>query len=153
MTIKAIRYHDFCMGHRVVGHEGKCKHLHGHNYRIHFHCVADELDEVGRVIDFSDIKRILCEWIEENWDHKFMAWVDDPIILAIAEGTTEHLTHEADTVDLFSSFVYVHFNPTAENIAHFFLDTVAPVLLTGTGIKVEKIVLEETRKCSVEVTL
>ena len=44
--ITVERYHDISMGHRVVGHESKCRHLHGHNYRIHFVCTAPELDGV-----------------------------------------------------------------------------------------------------------
>ena len=63
--ITVERYHDISMGHRVVGHESKCRHLHGHNYRIHFVCTAPELDGVGRVIDFSEIKERLCQWLEE----------------------------------------------------------------------------------------
>ena len=64
--ITVERYHDISMGHRVVGHESKCRHLHGHNYRIHFICTAPELDGVGRVIDFSEIKERLCQWLEEE---------------------------------------------------------------------------------------
>lgn len=150
MKQTAIRYHDFCMGHRVVGHEGKCRHLHGHNYRVHFHCEATQLDEVGRVIDFSVIKQLLCDWIEDNWDHKFMAWLEDPIMRPIAEEGHELIFDTKDIDDLQSSFVWVDFNPTAENIAAYFLNDIAPVLLEGTGVKVTKVVLEETRKCSVE---
>ena len=51
--MKAHRYHDFCAGHRVVGHENKCRHLHGHNYRVTFYCESQELDGVGRVVDFG----------------------------------------------------------------------------------------------------
>ena len=58
-TITAERYHDISCGHRVVGHEGKCKNLHGHNYRFHFSIEANTLDNVGRVIDFSIIKQVL----------------------------------------------------------------------------------------------
>jgi 6-pyruvoyltetrahydropterin/6-carboxytetrahydropterin synthase len=36
MKIIASRYHDISCGHRVYGHESKCAHLHGHNYRVHF---------------------------------------------------------------------------------------------------------------------
>src|SRR5690606_40371968 len=57
IMILAERYHDISCGHRVVGHEGKCRFLHGHNYRIHFTVAADQLDEIGRVVDFSVIKR------------------------------------------------------------------------------------------------
>lgn len=150
MKQTAIRYHDFCMGHRVVGHEGKCRHLHGHNYRIHFHCEAAHLDEVGRVIDFSVIKQLLCEWIEDHWDHKFMAWLDDPVMRPIAEEAHGIILQDQDIVDMQNSFVFVDFNPTAENIAAHFLDHIGPKLLFGTGVQLTKVVLEETRKCSVE---
>ena len=82
--IRAIRYHDISCGHRVVGHENKCKGLHGHNYRIIFECSgqSDQLDGIGRVIDFSIIKSLLCGWLEENWDHNTLIWNSDPCWLA-----------------------------------------------------------------------
>jgi 6-pyruvoyltetrahydropterin/6-carboxytetrahydropterin synthase len=135
----ATRYHDICMGHRVVGHEGKCKNLHGHNYRFHFTIEADKLDEVGRVLDFSVIKSTLCEWLEQEWDHRMMIWAKDSNVHLIA--------------DMDETTVVVHFNPTAENIAEYFIKTVAPSLLLGTGAKLISIKIEETRKCSVEVSL
>src|SRR5690606_2639979 len=78
LMITAERYHDISCGHRVVGHEGKCRFLHGHNYRIHFEIQAESLDTVGRVIDFSVIKEKLCMWLEEHYDHKFLIWQEDP---------------------------------------------------------------------------
>ena len=80
----ASRYHDFSTGHRVYGHENKCAHAHGHNYRVHFHC-AGGLDNVGRVIDFSVIKDKLCNWLEDNWDHKFILWEKDPWTVTFQE--------------------------------------------------------------------
>lgn len=77
--IVATRYHDISCGHRVANHESKCAHLHGHNYRITFECAAEELDNIGRVLDFSVIKSTLCEWLEANWDHHFLIWSEDPI--------------------------------------------------------------------------
>ena len=78
------RYHDFSYGHRVVGHETKCRHLHGHNGRVHFTCRAEPgvkgLDDIGRVIDFGVIKSKLCMWLEDNWDHKFLAWENDQLM-------------------------------------------------------------------------
>ncbi len=148
--IQAVRYHDICMGHRVVGHEGKCRHLHGHNYRITFYAEADNLDSVGRVVDFSVLKETVCEWLERNWDHKFLAWEDDQLInrLAMVEGCNEG---DQDYTDFIESLVRVPFNPTAENIGQHLLEHVAPVMLHGTGVVITKIVIEETRKCSVTV--
>ena len=42
MPYSAERYHDISCGHRVVGHESKCRWMHGHNYRFHFKCEAAE---------------------------------------------------------------------------------------------------------------
>jgi len=137
--IVAERYHDICCGHRVVGHENKCKHLHGHNYRFEF-SVAGDLDNIGRVIDFSVIKEKLCEWLEENWDHKFLIWEQDPLLKPML------LMDE-------KSLVILKYNPTAENIAQDFIENIAPKLLKGTGTKLVKLKLWETRKCSVTVKI
>lgn len=141
IKISAVRYHDICMGHRVVGHEGKCKNLHGHNYRFHFTVEAKKLDEIGRVIDFSVIKSTLCEWLEEYWDHKMILWQKDPLLDSMYNGS-----------DLWEGIVPVPFNPTAENIAEYFLKDVAPFIL-GEDVVLTKVVIEETRKCSVECSL
>jgi 6-pyruvoyl-tetrahydropterin synthase len=37
---------------------------------------------VGRVIDFSVIKTLLCDWLEDNWDHRFLLWEQDPMLPA-----------------------------------------------------------------------
>ena len=136
MKTTAIRYHDFTMGHTVTNHESGCRHLHGHNYRIHFEIKTD-LDELGRVLDFSVMKKLLCDWIENTWDHKFLIWKDDPRLDALLEIDEE-------------SFIVVPFNPTAENIAAYFLNEVAPKLLPE-NVELISVKLEETRKCSVKV--
>ena len=133
----AERYHDISCGHRVVGHEGKCVHLHGHNYRIHFRCGAD-LDRVGRVIDFGVIKSLLCVWLEENWDHRMLMWEGDPMRLEVFKLDPQGL-------------VVVPFNPTAENIADHLLNVVGPRLLSPVGVRLLSVRVEETRKCSAEV--
>jgi 6-pyruvoyltetrahydropterin/6-carboxytetrahydropterin synthase len=147
MKIRAVRYHDICAGHRVHGHENKCRHLHGHNYRVTFHCEADELDTVGRVLDFTVIKEKLCVWLEEYWDHKMLLWQEDPMYSA--------LTNVPEPVGsvVRVALVPVPFNPTAENMAAYLLNTVAPRQLAGTGVRVTKVQVEETRKCSAEAEL
>lgn len=134
------RYHDISMGHRVVGHESKCRHLHGHNYRIHFTCTAPELDALGRVIDFGVIKDLLCLWIEEHWDHKMMLFDQDPLCESIQQLVPEDV-------------VLVPFNPTAELIARYLVEEVAPRQLKGTGVSLISCRVEETAKCSATYSL
>lgn len=134
------RYHDISMGHRVVGHENKCRHLHGHNYRIHFTCTADKLDTLGRVIDFGIVKQLLCEWLELNWDHKMMLWSEDPLLKDL-QGLVPN------------DLVIVPFNPTAEQMAEYLVTQVGPQQLRGTGVLLTSVRIEETRKCSAVYSL
>lgn len=143
---KVHRYHDISCGHRVVGHESKCRHLHGHNYRIHFTCTADTLDDLGRVIDFSVIKEKLCMWVENNWDHKFLAWSEDLMLNDIYF----HMAGKIEFKEAFNiqeSIVFVPFNPTAENMAQHLVSVVGPEVLKGTGVKLIEVKIEETAKC------
>ena len=133
--ITAERYHDISCGHRVVGHENKCRFLHGHNYRFHFKIGSNELDQVGRVLDFGVIKTHLCNWLEEFYDHKTLIWKDDPLLEDLMRISSE-------------SIVIVGFNPTAENIAQNFVENIAPILLNNTGCELIELRIEETRKCS-----
>jgi 6-pyruvoyltetrahydropterin/6-carboxytetrahydropterin synthase len=136
--IYAKRYHDISTGHRVPGHEGACKNLHGHNYRIHFTVEAPELDALGRVIDFGVIKSTLCQWLEENWDHRFLVWTDDPWREALMQ--------------LDPMVLEVPFCPTAENLALHLLNVIGPKLLPE-GLILRSVLIEETRKCSAEVSV
>lgn len=141
MRIRATRYHDFSCGHRVYGHENKCAHLHGHNYRVTFEVEAfggHAVDKIGRVLDFSVIKSLLCGWLEVNWDHKFLVWEEDPWLAALK------------SIDD-SGVVGLPFNPTAENMAQYLLDVVGPASLRNTGVALARVTVEETRKCAATV--
>lgn len=138
--ITAERYHDISCGHRVVGHEGKCRFLHGHNYRIHFTVSSDALDDIGRVVDFSVIKSQLCQWLEEHFDHKFLIWEEDDLLEQLQALSPE-------------SLVIVPFNPTAENIARYLVETVGPQQLKEYPVKLIACRVEETAKCSASYSL
>lgn len=138
-TMLAKRYHDFCAGHRVHGHESKCAHLHGHNYRVHFD-VQGSLDALGRVMDFSVIKSKLCQWLEDNWDHKFLVWEKDPIAAYLID------------IDK-TGVIKVPFNPTAENMAEYLVTKVGPMQLQDTGCVLVSVEISETRKCSAQFSI
>lgn len=178
MSFKVIRSHEICAGHRVVGHESKCRMLHGHNYKFHFKVVPKpereavhvdgsvyvageiisegSLDAVGRVIDFSVVKSTLCEWLEKNWDHKFLHWEKDTLIQGLkdfaGEDEKEDYLDLDDNEDFINSLVALPFNPTAENLAAYMVDVVGPMLLDEHGVELVQCAIEETSKCHVEYT-
>jgi 6-pyruvoyltetrahydropterin/6-carboxytetrahydropterin synthase len=97
---------SFDAGHRLLGYGGKCASPHGHTYEVELQLVGTDVDDLGMVMDFSDLKGALRDWISENWDHSFLVNSDDIALLealrAIAEGRI---------------FIFDHENPTAENLA------------------------------------
>lgn len=145
MTWSCTKRLQFCAGHRVMGHENKCAHLHGHNYVAFITAEADDLDDVGRVIDFSIIKRMVGGWIDEFWDHGFILFEKDIYAINAMEimddGTWKQKLYE------------MPYNPTAENMAAHLLLNICPVLFTGIGVKVTKVVLWETENCYATVSL
>ncbi len=137
-VVSVTRYHDFSAGHRVYGHESKCGHLHGHNYRVIWTVVSRVgLDTVGRVVDFSVIGEKLCRWLEDEWDHRMLLWENDPML-----GPCRALD---------PTVVALPFNPTAENMADYLMNVVGVQQLGDTGLAVERVTVEETRKCSAAV--
>lgn len=176
MPYSVIRSHEICAGHRVVGHESKCRHLHGHNYVFHFKVQPKEvmveldypegfpghitepgkLDQLGRVIDFSVVKSTLCHWLEDNWDHKFLHWEEDHLVNGIVNlidsDNRPGFVEESDEASFRNSLVPLPFNPTAENLAAHMVNVVGPMLLAKHGVELVSCTIEETSKCHVEYT-
>lgn len=123
-----------------MNHESKCATPHGHNYYVHVYAEADQLDSLGRVIDFSVLKEKIGSWIEEQWDHNFLVFEKDVELIKALTGVSRKK----------DPFV-CPFNPTAENMALYLLKTVCPMQLQGTDVRVNKIVLYETENCYAEV--
>lgn len=73
------RKFEFDSAHRVLHHESKCKHLHGHRYVAEVTVTSPSLDPLGRVVDFSVLKAKIGGWLDENWDHNILLNADDPM--------------------------------------------------------------------------
>lgn len=141
MALSIMRRFTFCAGHRLVGHEGKCRNLHGHNYVLEVHVIGEEQDAIGRVLDFKALKNRVNDWLDQNWDHSFVLWKEDQNGLDAIRSSTPHRLYELDT------------NPTAENMALHFLHEICPVILEGTGASAFKVRLWESEETCTEVTL
>jgi 6-pyruvoyltetrahydropterin/6-carboxytetrahydropterin synthase len=127
---------EFDYGHRLLKHESKCAHAHGHRGVVEIECSASELDSVGRIIDFSAVKELVGGWIDANWDHAFIYFDEDERMAAFLE------TGEQRRYSLAAE-------PTAENLVRH-LGVVASGLLAGRGISVVRVRLYETPNCFAE---
>jgi 6-pyruvoyltetrahydropterin/6-carboxytetrahydropterin synthase len=99
---------DFCYGHRLLGYDGKCRQLHGHNGVLEITIEEPALDALGMVVDFVRIRDLIKAWVDEHLDHRMVLMRSDPFV-PVLQGLGEP--------------VYVmDVNPTAENLARLVFD-------------------------------
>ena len=102
----------FDAAHVLTNHQGLCKNLHGHTYRVDVS--VSQADGAGgdMVIDFKDLKRIASEVVCERFDHAFIYNTDssgEREIAAVVEKNGMRV-------------VPIPFRSTAENLAKLFFD-------------------------------
>ena len=140
--VTCVKTLEFDTAHRVMNHESKCANLHGHGYELHVTARAQNLDELGRIIDFSVLKQKIGDWVDEKWDHTTLLFEKDKEAIELVE-----------KVQANKKVFVCSFNPTAENMANYILTDVAPKLLIGTGVEVVKVRLYETPNCYADAEL
>lgn len=63
------------MGHRLPEHEGLCRNIHGHSYKMVLE-IEGKVQKNGMIIDFYDLGKIVKPIIK-NYDHAFMCYFKD----------------------------------------------------------------------------
>jgi 6-pyruvoyltetrahydropterin/6-carboxytetrahydropterin synthase len=119
----------FCYGHRLMGHPGKCKHLHGHSVKAAITIVAEALNDQGMVCDFSEVTQAAQKFIDETLDHNFLIHREDPLVPALAEAKER--------------FLLVDEHPTAEFLARMIFEAIRKE-----GLNVTRVTLWETTSAS-----
>jgi 6-pyruvoyltetrahydropterin/6-carboxytetrahydropterin synthase len=139
--MEITRKFEFATAHRLEGHEGVCANLHGHNYVALVSIrTTSALDGVGRILDFSEVKRIVGGWIDSTLDHNTIYKAGDPVMEEIADILVQHGLREP---------IAFESNPTVEVMAEFMLSEIQKLL--PLDLVVSRLVLYETSNCSVEV--
>ena len=87
---------NFSSAHQLRGYKGKCENLHGHNYRIEIYARGSELDNIGLLVDFVELKAAADE-VVQYLDHRNINELDP----------------------------FVELQPSAENLAKYILERVA----------------------------
>ena len=56
----------FEAAHCIPGHKGKCARLHGHSYLVEAEFTGEQLDTLGMLYDFGDLKSVLNEFLPDH---------------------------------------------------------------------------------------
>ena len=133
--ITCTRKIEFDAAHRVMNHQSNCKMLHGHRYVVEATFIADQLNDLGMVVDFGIIKKVLGDWIFKNWDHNTILNIQDRSLGdKIADITGQKI-------------YYLDCNPTAENMAEYLRQEICSKLFLDKKIICKEIKLFETPNC------
>jgi len=106
---------NFSSAHQLRGYKGKCENLHGHNYKIEIYARGRELNHIGLLVDFVELKDA-------------------------ADDLVSYLDHK--NLNELEPFVSAQ-NPSAENLARFVLERLA-AQIDDDRVKIYKVRCFET---------
>jgi 6-pyruvoyltetrahydropterin/6-carboxytetrahydropterin synthase len=121
MNLQVTKEFSWAMAHMLTNHDGLCKNLHGHTYkmsvtvqrRFEDHVVVKTGSSQDMVVDFKDLKEIVENEIVSPLDHSFVYWTKGGALeLEIANACMRHKAK----VKAFE------FRPTAELMAANFFE-------------------------------
>ena len=138
MISEVTKWIEFDAGHRIPFHDSKCRHLHGHRYRVEATLRGPiqkgQQSQSGMVLDFGHIKAILTAEVHDKYDHRFLFWTNDAAM--------PFLNIDIEALGI----VLINFIPTAENLAQDIFVRTAPLFNEkyGTDLHLVRIRVYET---------
>ena len=104
----------FSSAHRLRHYNGECERLHGHNWDVQVSIASEELNDLGMVMDFKDLKTE-AKVLMDKLDHQYLNEVPP----------------------------FTDLNPTTENIAEYLFDELSKVINTDLA-RVSKVTVWES---------
>ncbi len=134
-------YLVFAAGHFIT-YDGQCEQLHGHNYRAGI-AIEGDLDENHYVIDFTDVKKMMREIVDEM-DHKMLLPDRNPQLELREEEGSIHVTYRKRKYMFPRSDVVMLPvpNTTAEMIAQYIAGRMKEALQKREGLRLSAIAVE-----------
>ena len=107
----------FAAGHALRGYRGKCENPHGHNYKVQITLAGEDLDHIGLLYDFKDLKAAMGE-VVDRLDHQYLNDIAP----------------------------FKEMNPSAENMARYFYQECSVRLQSATQgrVRVKQVKIWET---------
>lgn len=102
--------------HLLRGYQGKCANIHGHTWRLEVTLKGEQLNEIGLLVDFNDVKSVIKE-VTLAFDHK--------------------LINEVEPFD--------RINPSSENLAKYLFQELRKGLSAYRDIEIVRVMVSESR--------
>lgn len=137
---------EFDAAHRVMNERVKCFNLHGHRFGYELTFSFEEEDSLGYAIDFKEIKRVACQFIDDYFDHGMISNPKDELCIKLCKDLGTKLW----VMSLKGPDVYC--NPSAEHISKEIFLAIR-FLLNNNNLILENVRLYETPNCWVDANL
>lgn len=136
-----IRKGSFDSGHRVMNEKMKCFNIHGHTYLYDLEFEFNEMEDIGYAIDFKEIKRVGCQWIDDYLDHGMILNPQDALLIE----TTKKYDSKYWLMSLNGEGKYC--NPSVENIAKEIFLSMSLLFKEYENLRINKVTIWETPNC------
>ena len=135
-TIRITKEFSFEASHALYRHDGLCKNVHGHSYKLHVTIIGNPIEEsknvkFGVIIDFSDLKKIVKEEIVIPFDHATILNCNSPQI---------ELANKME--EMGNKIIRVNYPPTCEMLVSDFANKIQKKL--PKNLKLYSLKLRET---------
>ena len=123
------------MAHALEGHDGKCRNIHGHSYKLSVTLIGQPIEDssspkFGMVMDFADLKTIINAEIIDKLDHGLMLYKKSEFLKIF------------DSMQ-FQQLILVPYNPTCENMVIDFAKKIKSKL--PNNVALHNLRLQETK--------
>ena len=134
--IRITKKFRFEAAHALYGYDGKCKNIHGHNYKLFVTVIGSPTSDssnvkFGMVMDFDDLKKIVKSEIIKEFDHSVIFNKNSP-----------HKKLADDLIKNGHKVVLADYQPTIEEMIIDFANKISSKL--PVEIKLHSLKLEET---------
>lgn len=133
---------EFDAGHRIPDHKSQCRNLHGHRYVLEITLQGEPVNRPGHsdhgmLMDFSEVKTIAKTHLVDLWDHGFLVYEGDSVIMPLLTQIPGHKTIVLPRI------------PTAENLVAIAFEVLQPLYQDryGSGLQLRRLRLYETPTC------
>ena len=140
--IRITKEFKFEASHALFGHDGLCKNVHGHSYKLSVTLIGRPIEDIsnvkfGMVMDFSDLKSIVNKLIIQPFDHGTVLNINSP-----------HKELADSMEESGHKIIRVSYQPTSEKMAIDFAEKIRDAL--PSHLRLHHLILRETETCYAE---
>ena len=107
---KIVTEYHFDSAHFLPGYKGKCANMHGHRWVVKVAIAGEKLNDIGILVDFTDVKKKLKEQCD-MLDHKILNNILPSTVKPTAEGIAEWLFYDFNDymTHHYKGVAYIHY--------------------------------------------